>query len=107
MNEKLFQPRGLYALIMAYKPGSSDAAAIIDLQTNVAISAATDGKTNNWFGVNSGTTTDESFMPLAAPLVFPHSKDENTPAYKKASHFFSDYSDRRAQALWVISLNNQ
>lgn len=97
MNEKLFKPRGLYAMIMAYKPGSTEEAAIVDLQTNVAVSAATGAETKGWFGVSSGTTYDENCMPLSAPLTFPDLENGK----KKATTFLSDYSDRRAQALWV------
>lgn len=99
MNEKLFKPRGLYAMIMAYKPGSTEEAAIVDLQTNVAVSAVTGAETKGWFGVSSGTTYDEKFMPLSAPLTFPDLENGK----KKATSFLSDYSDRRAQALWVCT----
>jgi hypothetical protein len=107
MNENFFQPRGLYALIMEYKPKSGSATDVVDLDTQVAMSAAKHGDTGSKFKVSSGVSHDEFHMPEAAPLVFPHLKGATTSqkqnAFQKASGFLGDYSDRRAQAVFVRS----
>ena len=90
---------------MEYKPDSNSATEIVDLETNVAISAARDGATGSKFQVNSGTTHGEFQMPMAAPLIFPDLQGANGAekqnAFKKVSGFLGDYSDRRAQAVFV------
>ena len=40
MNEKLFRPRGLYAMTMTYKPSSCQASEMIDVNTNINSSVA-------------------------------------------------------------------
>ncbi|KAJ9616352.1 hypothetical protein H2200_000070 [Cladophialophora chaetospira] len=102
MNEKFFQPRGLYALIMDYKPRSDSATEIVDLQTQVALSAANGGDTGSKFKVSSGATHNELEMPDAAPLVFPNlNGNQKQNALQKASEFLGNYSDRRAQAVFA------
>ena len=102
MNEKFFQPRGLYALIMDYKPKSNSATEIVDLETQVALSAAKGGDTGSKFKVSTGTTYHEFQMPEPAPLIFSDSEeDEKSNVFQKVLGFLDDYSDRRAQAVFV------
>jgi hypothetical protein len=92
-------------LIVEYKPSSQEAIESVDLNTNVAMSAAKDGATGSYFTVNSATAHGEVQMPIAAPLTFPDleyttvAQKEN--AFKKTVNFIEDYSDRRAQAVFV------
>ena len=110
MNEQVFQPRGLYAMIMAYKPDSPNASEIIDINTNIVMSAAKNGVSGNKFKSASGTTS-EAQMPIAARLVFPAlqkaSPQQKRNAFKKAMNFIDDYSDRRAQSLFVWLLESK
>ena len=105
MNEKLFRPHGLYAMIMAYKPGSSQVNEMIDINANItkAVGARAGGDRST-YRASSGNTRGVEQMPEAAPLVFPSLRDapeaEKTNAFKKASSFKDDYSDRRAQATF-------
>lgn len=71
MNEQVFKPRCLYALILEYNPDSQEATEIVDLDTDVAKSAAKDGATGSYFTISSSTTHGEVQMPIAAPLTFP------------------------------------
>ena len=103
MNEKLFKPHGLYAMIMTYKPDSSQASEVIDINQNItsAVYARTGGSRSK-FRSASGKTQGAAQMPEAAPLVFPILRDapeaEKVNAFKRAANFAADYSDRRAQA---------
>lgn len=105
MNEQVFKPRGLYALIMEYNPDSQEATEIVDLDTSVAMSAAKDGATGSYFTVNSATTHGEVQMPVAAPLTFPDLEGTTTAqkenAFKKTTTFIEEYSDRRARAVFA------
>ena len=103
MNERLFQPRGLYALIMCYKPNSDNATEIVDLETQVVLSAAKGGVTGSKFKTASGTSHGEIQMPEAAPLIFPDLQGarERQNVFQKTAGFFGNYSDRRAQAVFV------
>ena len=107
MNEKLFKPHGLYALIMVYKSNSSDAFEVVDIDTNVvkAVAVQEGGGTGNKFSSASGTTNCEAQMPEAVPLIFPvleaAGDEQKQDALKKAMAFLGDYGDRRAQAKFV------
>jgi hypothetical protein len=102
MNDKLFKPRGLYALIMTYKPSSSSGDEVVDLNTNItkAVGARFDGQGKK-FKSSSGKTKGELQLPEPAPLIFPDldSLPENQKKdARKKSEFMDDYFDRRAQA---------
>lgn len=107
MNEKLFKPRGLYALIMTYDPASPNAFAMVDISTVElkAVAVQEGGGTHNKFQVASGTTHGEAQMPETVPLVFPYldaaGDEQKQNAFKKAGAFLNDYGDRRAQAKFV------
>ena len=116
MNEKLFQPRGLYALVLTYDP---EAVRPVDAQlvdvTSVFSdrSGAQQTRMRHRRGqrrLGGGTTYRELEMPEAAPLVFPVLEEavqrgEGNVAFKdkikKQSKFMADYYDRRAQATYV------
>ena len=103
MNTQLFQPRGLYALIMTYKPNSNAADEVVDLNKQItsAVGKRYEGHGSK-FGASSGKTKGDFQLPAAAPLVFPEldnmSGDQKQSAFKKHGGFLGDYFDRRAQA---------
>ena len=105
MNEKLFKPHGLYAMIMSYKPSSSQVSETIDVNANTtnAVGARAGGGRSS-YRASSGKTRGAEQMPEAAPLVFPLLRDapeaEKVNAFKRASNFIGDYGDRRAQATF-------
>ena len=109
INKSLFQPRGLYCMIMTFKPSDVDAIAvqtdINTLATKSITPASTKAKaTLKQLRLSSGTTKGEVSMPEAAPLVFPAidatTTGEQQSAMKKCGAFVSEYLDRRAQAAY-------
>ncbi len=93
---------------MDYKPHSDSATAVTDLETQVALSAANGGDTGSKFKVSSGETRSEFQMPEAAPLIFSDTEEVTTDqpqnVFQKVGGFLGDYSDRRAQAVFVRDL---
>jgi hypothetical protein len=103
MNETLFKPHGLYAMLMTYKPGSSDASVPLDINTNIVKSVfARQGGDRSQFRTASGKTHGEIELPESAPLIFPALEaadpEQKKNAFKRAAAFVSDYQDRRAKA---------
>ena len=110
MNDKLFRPHGLYAMIMSYKPKSPHASQEIDIkstqasqETDIAnaVSSRADKHASS-LRTTSGKTRGAVALPEAAPLEFPLLQAapdaEKANAFKRAANFAADYSDRRAQA---------
>jgi hypothetical protein len=115
MNNEFFKPRGLYCLIVTYKPESNSAHETLDI--NKAITSymnPAEGKMKA-FGqsmrLSSGKTYGEMELPEAAPLIFPalDSVAEDNSAegvnkrnkLKSKQKFVADYFDRRAQARYA------
>ena len=114
MNEKFFQPRGLYCLIMTYKPDSTSSHETVDIskivQSKLEPSGSSWSEKMNKAKKSSGKTYGELEMPLAAPLVFPgldaaadatSDETQKQNALKKSQKFVAEYYDRRAQATYV------
>ena len=103
MNEHLFKPRGLYAMIMSYKPGSSDVSQVIDMKTNNVSAVAAHEAGRSKFRAAAGRATEDQ-LPECAPLVFPRleraSDEEKKGAFKRSMAFVADYYNKRAQATW-------
>ena len=87
MNEKIFKPRGLYALVMAFDPSSSkkvenrqvslaetitkyDKMPKVEGESSFSMARIQDSLKS--IRVQSGTTKSEFEMPQAAALVYPH-----------------------------------
>lgn len=117
MNEQLFKPRGLYAMIMTFKPDSSrpiDGQQIGINESIAKYSSHDSGRMREAMSsmrISSGTSYGELQIPQAAPLVYPaldealldeQGKKQN--ALKGAGKFVADYMDRRAQAKFVGNL---
>jgi len=131
INDSYFKPRGLYALIIKYKPkkeknpnslSSSTTAqqenedeewqpiSTVDIESNTTQTIldrqATEGKF--WKGLMKGTagkTTHEAELPDFAPLTFPYldtlSEADKQSSIKRQGAFLADYYDRRAQATFA------
>ena len=72
MNTNLFRSRGLYALIMSYKPSSRSASETLDVNAHITSAVASRTTENrSSFRATSGKTTFAAQMPEVVPLVFP------------------------------------
>lgn len=110
MNNKLFKPRGLYAMVMKYLPQASRPISVEQADVNTLISKedASHRSYQNFRAVNAGRSYGAMEMPLSAPLVFPaldEAAETQDPAkagkLKNSMGFLADYYDRRAQASYV------
>ncbi|MCJ1435820.1 hypothetical protein MMC27_005196 [Xylographa pallens] len=75
LNEKFFQPRGLYCVIMTYKPESISSHETVDItktiQSKIDPSGSGWHEKMNKMKASSGKTYGELEMPLAASLIYP------------------------------------
>jgi hypothetical protein len=120
MNNEFFKPRGLYCLIMTYKPESSDTHASVDITQAISSSLTpASSSTKQAFKnmrLSSGKTYGELELPQAAPLIFPALDElaESTTEegakkqskMKSSQKFVADYFDRRAQAQYAAENPN-
>ncbi|TVY13107.1 hypothetical protein LARI1_G008983 [Lachnellula arida] len=104
VNDGFFKPRGLYCLIMTYKPESSDTHGCVNMMKSLSSSSS------SFFSklrVSSGKTHGELELPQAAPLIFPaldaaaEEGARKKNRMKETSKFVADYMDRRAQATYA------
>ena len=110
MNDKLFKPRGLYAMVMKYIPQGTRPISVqqTDLNTMISKENAPHKSYQNFRAVNAGRSYGAIEMPDSAPLIFP-ALDEaaQTQDPVKANNlknrmaFVADYYDKRAQASYV------
>jgi hypothetical protein len=114
MNNQLFMPRGLFAMVMTFKPDSGKAIEGQQLDFNEAIAkysshdAGRVKETMKGLRISSGTSYGEFQIPHAAPLIYPSLDDamldqsgQKQNALKGTGAFIADYMDRRAQAKYV------
>jgi hypothetical protein len=111
MNADFFRPRGLFCLIMTYKPDSEDAYGPVNTMSSLASSANQPRGWSQKLGTSSGTTHGELQLPEAAPLSFPALDDiaadssaegaKKKNKLKEGGRFMADYFDRRAQAQYA------
>jgi len=115
MNEEFFKPRGLYCLIMTYKPDSTDTHTRVDITQTISssLTPASSGMRQTFknLRLSSGKTYGELELPEAAPLIFPAlesiASDTTAEGVKKqnklksSQKFVADYFDRRAQAQYA------
>ncbi|KAL9077085.1 MAG: hypothetical protein Q9157_003481 [Trypethelium eluteriae] len=114
MNEKLFKPRGLYALVMGFDPEATQTVSYgqIDLATqSIAKYDLQGNQQSKWkqFGINmrqsSGTTRGEIEMPECAPLIFPSvdaaaGDKEKMGRMKRTGNWLDNYFDKQSQAKY-------
>lgn len=108
MNEKVYKPRGLYAMIMKYNPNANTTLDVQQMDTSSLIANRATHENDFFRKMASGETQGELEMPEAAPLVFPaldevatsvaQSGDvEKRNAFMRSTKFVSNYYDKRAQ----------
>ncbi|KAK9489557.1 hypothetical protein V1508DRAFT_327360, partial [Lipomyces doorenjongii] len=108
INDEFFKPRGLFCLIMTYKPDQSAPHEVVDIsqtvqQTRAPASSTAKEHLKN-LRLSSGKTYGEVELPESAPLIFPAldsltSQEHNK--LKRSQKFIADYFDRRAQATYA------
>ncbi|KAF2815289.1 uncharacterized protein BDZ99DRAFT_372928, partial [Mytilinidion resinicola] len=105
MNEELFKPRRLYAMLMTFKPTSDASNVDVDISANILKSVyARNGGGRKKVRSASGKSVGEAQMPECCPLVFPTldapgtTEAQKQGAFKRAGAFVSDYKDRKARA---------
>lgn len=116
MNDTLFKPRGLFCMIMTFKP-DNPYSPVVNMDLNVdSTTVALNQRLTNYhsmkskFRSTSGVITGEVALPHSAPLVFPAieravqsdgeaSKKRN--ALQRSGSFLNGYLDRRAQAKYA------
>lgn len=110
MNDKLFKPRGLYAMVMKYTPQGTRPISVqqADLNTIISRESAPHKSYQNFRAVSAGRSYGAIEMPDSAPLVFPaldEAAQTQDPAkanrLKSSMGFETDYYDKRAQASYV------
>lgn len=131
INETLFKPRGLYCMIMTFKPDDPHHPVLeVNIRTqdssDQALLKATSNPDSEIRGklkqlrLTSGKTKGELSLPEAAPLIYPavdaaaksalEAEDGGTGvaapekqqnAFKAAGSFMASYLDRRAQANYA------
>jgi hypothetical protein len=129
INASLFKPRGLYAMIMTFKPERPTERYFntnINDATSIALTKSISPPTSSLnanmrnIRLSSGVTTGEMSLPESAPLIYPAldtaaanaaSTDQALPdkkqnALKSSGGFLADYLDRRAQAEYAGSNPN-
>lgn len=107
LNEKLFKPRGLYAVVMTYVPNASRPVTTTQLNVNDLMDGKRSGS-SSLLGpkLQRGEAYGELELPEAAPLIFPGISEEakaqilKENSMKKSARWTQDYLDRRAQARW-------
>ncbi|KAL9065786.1 MAG: hypothetical protein Q9161_008011 [Pseudevernia consocians] len=110
MNDKLFKPRGLYAMVMKYIPQGTRPISVqqADLNTMISKENAPHKSYQNFRAVNAGRSYGAIEMPDSAPLIFPaldEAAQTQDPAkannLKNRMAFVADYYDKRAQASYL------
>jgi hypothetical protein len=113
MNEKFFQPRGLYCMVLTWSPETDATEVGININDTIHKNITPPeglAKVVRNFSPSMGRTNGVAFTETA-PLVFPaldklddnHSGEAKTTKekMKAAMGFTGEYFDRRAQAKFV------
>ena len=105
MNEQFFMPRGLFCLIIKYKPSSKEVLENVDIEKNTTEQVANRDGQSKWKNIwksAAGTTRNEEEIPEFAPLIFPAldnmDETQKESSVKHFGHFMQDYFDRQSQA---------
>ena len=117
LNEVLFKPRGLFAMVMVYKPDMADEAILeantVD-PTRVALVKHSDDSLSGVKKIlrrlreHSGAVPSDEYIPECAELVYPMLDDALTSQQLKlpgipaeSQQAIQNYLDRRAQDAWA------
>lgn len=119
INETLFKPRGLYCMIMTFKPDNPYEPIVgVDVRSvDQALAKATSNPDSELrqklksLRLTSGATKGEMSLPESAPLVYPgleaalagsaEISEEKQDHLKASTGFVANYLDRRAQAKYA------
>ncbi|GKZ91597.1 hypothetical protein AnigIFM59636_004232 [Aspergillus niger] len=116
INDEFFRPRGLFCLVMTWKPGSDSPYATFDMNSTIstAIEHGGAGLMNKVrHKLKSSDAKTHGTLPFSecAPLIFPdldelaeHRGDNQSKlkGAKRRKEFVSDYWDRRSQAKFMM-----
>ena len=116
INDRLFKPRGLYCMMITYKPAKSDQK-IVTVDHDEAVTTRMERgdqsekkKGLRFKDTEAGTSRGELSIPESAPLVYPaldaaaagerkpSDASEQHPKFTSYRAYISDYLDRRRQA---------
>ena len=112
INESFFKPRGLYCMIMTFKP---DEPAVFGVDVTASDQALAKtlrepdselkGKLKN-IRLTSGVAKGEMSLPASAPLIYPAldavlTDEEKAKKLQSSTAFVGDYFDRRAHAEYA------
>lgn len=110
LNEHLFKPRGLFAMVMCFKPNATRPMEVAEIDADALVAQRETAPTNTLAAtgrklkVAQGSTYGEVELGEVAPLIYPSldaaAADPNSCAFKRASKFLQEYGDRRAQAVY-------
>lgn len=112
MNENLFKPHGLYAMLMTWKPARDSSpqtlVSTVDMNNKIVKSvAAREISGRSSLRSTSGKTIGQSQMPESAELVFPlletASDEQKMNAMKKAGGWLGEWRDKRSTAKFVCA----
>ncbi|ETN43383.1 uncharacterized protein HMPREF1541_02542 [Cyphellophora europaea CBS 101466] len=114
INESFFKPRGLFCMIMTFKPDAPPVLGINVTAEDKALAKVASEPDSEFraklskLRLTSGTAQGEVSLPEAAPLVYPaidaavdDSSAEKQNFLKSSGAFMSTYLDRRAQAEYA------
>ena len=111
INEQMFKPRGLYAMIMAYDPHAERPVDVRQMNSDEIVSKRDNHEGSQWknhLKATSGTTYGETELPESAPLVFPALDEvaevqdkQQTGKWKSSQKFVQDYYDKRAHLSYA------
>lgn len=107
-NDGFFKPRGLYCMIVKYKPDDmNELGGLVDIKKNITETVAKrdDPERSQWRNLRdsaASTTSQDAELPEFAPLVFPFfdkaNAGEKESALKHFRRFRAEYQDRQVQA---------
>ncbi|KUI55143.1 hypothetical protein VP1G_02571 [Cytospora mali] len=119
INEEYFMPRGLIAVLVAWKPEDPSAVTTVNFDLESTVAKSSPGSNQGTFAKIQGRMKSSSAatsyeFPETAPLIFPDldklastvSDDPNNEAkkqniIKRGGGFVGHYLDRRAVAQWA------
>jgi hypothetical protein len=112
MNERLFKPRGLFAMVVAYKKNAKNAVDVAEFDPEESVAKYATGS-EGWrskMRASSGENHRRLDLGDVAPLVYPaiaeadeHGTAEQRGKWKSFQKFMGEYGDRRARAQYVSS----
>ncbi|KAH9992688.1 hypothetical protein F4779DRAFT_609116 [Xylariaceae sp. FL0662B] len=115
-NAELFRPRGVFCLVMTWRPDDNEVHPTVDINSTVSAALTSyESGVRNKFQSSNGKTYGEFAFPAAAPLVFPaldasidsddvaegNHKEGLKQKLQRGKAFIDDYYDRRAQAEYA------